>query len=155
MLRASDLLSLTVGTVQIQSGDIFPEFSVRQQKTNTPHVVSLFPHTQQSLKEWIDLSGKHPSEPVFTSTSNRNFGKALSRMQYSRLVKEWAGLAGRDPRQYSTHSMRRTKAAVIYGKTKNLRVCQLLLGHRTISSTAAYLAIDQAEAIAVARTISI
>ncbi|HQU02451.1 MAG TPA: hypothetical protein PLI12_08390, partial [Acetobacteraceae bacterium] len=42
---------------------------------------------------------------------------------------------GLDPSCYGTHSMRRTKATLIYKRTKNLRAVQLLLGHTKLEST--------------------
>jgi site-specific recombinase XerC len=38
--------------------------------------------------------------------------------------------------------MRRTKATLIYRRTKNLRAVQLLLGHTKLESTVRYLGID-------------
>jgi site-specific recombinase XerD len=71
----------------------------------------------------------------------------LSVRQYARLVKHWVALMGADPAEYGTHSLRRTKATLIYRKTKNLRAVQLLLGHRKIESTVRYLCIDVDDAI--------
>ena len=76
-------------------------------------------------------------------------------MQYSRLIKDWAAIARQDRRRFSTHSMRRTKSSLIYDQTKNLRACQLLLGHKSIGSTAEYLGVDKKEALAVAKKIKI
>jgi integrase len=71
--------------------------------------------------------------------SVRQSGSAhLSTRQYARLVKQWIALMGEDPAEYGTHSLRRTKATLIYRKTKNLRAVQLLLGHRKIESTVRY-----------------
>jgi site-specific recombinase XerC len=47
-----------------------------------------------------------------------------------------------EPRAYGTHSLRRTKVALVYRKTGNLRACQLLLGHRRLESTVRYLGIE-------------
>lgn len=41
-----------------------------------------------------------------------------------------------------THTMRRTKASLIYRRTKNLRAVQLLLGHTKLGSTVRYLGIE-------------
>ncbi|MGZ5044645.1 MAG: tyrosine-type recombinase/integrase, partial [Methylobacter sp.] len=53
----------------------------------------------------------------------------LSTRQYARIVEHWVTLIGLDPAAYGTHSMRRTKATLVYRRTKNLRAVQLLLGH--------------------------
>jgi site-specific recombinase XerD len=56
----------------------------------------------------------------------------LTTPQYARLVNRWVAMVGLDPADYGTHSLRRTKATVIYRWTKNLRAVQLLLGHRKL-----------------------
>jgi len=48
---------------------------------------------------------------------------------------------------YGTHSMRRTKATLIYRRTKNLRAVQLLLGHSKLESTVRYLGIEVDDAL--------
>ena len=53
----------------------------------------------------------------------------ISTRQYARIVNRWVESIGLDPPKYGTHSLRRTKAALIYKKTGNLRAVQLLLGH--------------------------
>ena len=45
------------------------------------------------------------------------------------------------------HSLRRTKASLIYRKTKNLRAVQLLLGHTKLESTVRYLEIEVDDAL--------
>lgn len=155
MLRCSDLLALRIEDVLSRSGEIFDEIPIQQQKTRRSVVVVLLPETQASLRAWIEVTEKRPEDPLFSSVANRNFGDALARVQYGNIVKGWAALVGRDPRRFSTHSMRRTKASVIYRQTRNLRACQLLLGHASIAHTAAYLAVDQREAIEIAKAIEV
>ena len=55
-----------------------------------------------------------------------------------------------DSALYGTHSMRRTKATLIYRRTKNLRAVQLLLGHTKIESTVRYLGIEVEDALEMA-----
>lgn len=52
-----------------------------------------------------------------------------------------------DPALYGTHSLRRTKVALIYKRTGNLRACQLLLGHTKLESTVRYLGIEVDDAL--------
>ncbi|MFA6311953.1 MAG: tyrosine-type recombinase/integrase [Sterolibacterium sp.] len=66
----------------------------------------------------------------------------VSTRQYARIVHHWAEAVGLDPSVYGTHSMRRTKATLIYKRTKNLRAVQLLLGHSKLESTVRYLGIE-------------
>jgi site-specific recombinase XerD len=56
----------------------------------------------------------------------------LGTRQYARILEHWVQELGLDPAEYVTHSMRRTKATLIYRRTKNLRAVQLLPGHRKL-----------------------
>lgn len=70
--------------------------------------------------------------------------------QCARLVDEWVGAVGLNLLEYGTHSMRRTKASLIYKATGNLRAVQILLGHINIENTVRYLGVDINYAIALA-----
>ena len=76
-------------------------------------------------------------------------GEHLSTRQYARLVGEWVALVDLEPTAYGTHSLRRTKVALVYRRTGNLRACQLLLGHRKLESTVRYLGIEVDDALAL------
>jgi integrase len=75
--------------------------------------------------------------------------------QYARLVSEWIASIGLDSRLYGTHSLRRTKATLIYRRTGNLRAVQLLLGHTKIESTVRYLGIEVDDALAIAEQVDL
>jgi integrase len=67
--------------------------------------------------------------------------------EYARLVDEGVSAVGLRPRDYGTHSLRRTKASMIYKRTGNLRTVQILLGHTKIESTVRYLGVDVENAL--------
>ena len=73
----------------------------------------------------------------------------VSTRQYARIVHQWVASIGLDPTVYGTHTMRRTKATLIYKRTKNLRAVQLLLGHLKLESTVRYLGIDVDDALEI------
>ena len=75
--------------------------------------------------------------------------------QCGRLVSDWVSSIGLDPCEYGTHSMRRTKAALIYRKTGDLRAVQLLLGHTKVDSTVRYLGVELEDALRIAEKIDI
>lgn len=75
----------------------------------------------------------------------------LSTRQYARIVQGWVASIGLDPATCGTRSLRRTKAALIYRKTGNLRAVQLLLGHTKLESTVRYLGVEADDAIAILR----
>jgi integrase len=74
----------------------------------------------------------------------------LSTRQYARIVDSWVQLLGLDTTSYGTHTLRRTKATLIYRRTKNLRAVQLLLGHSKLESTVRYLGIEVDDALEMA-----
>jgi len=86
-------------------------------------------------------------------TSRRGPNRHLTTPQYARLVSEWIGGVGLDARLFGTHSLRRTKATLIYRRTGNLRAVQLLLGHTKIESTVRYLGIEVDDALAIAEQV--
>lgn len=117
--------------------------------------MALSPSTQESLAAWLLHSGKGGKDFLWTSIGNRKTHSPLTRAHYANLVKQWAELVRLNPKRYSTHSMRRTKSAVIYDQTQNLAACQQLLGHKSIGSTALYLGVDQRKALDLAKRIKL
>jgi integrase len=81
--------------------------------------------------------------------------RSLTTRQYSRLVSGWIASIGLDASLYGTHSLRRTKATLIYRRTGNLRAVQLLLGHRKIESTVRYLGIEVDNALAITEQVDV
>jgi len=79
----------------------------------------------------------------------------LTTRQYARLVQEWAAGVGVGPAKFGTHSLRRTKAVLIYRRTGNLRAVQLLLGHTKIESTVRYFGIEVDDALAMAEQVDV
>ncbi|MBJ6923195.1 tyrosine-type recombinase/integrase [Vibrio cholerae] len=73
----------------------------------------------------------------------------MSYSYYAQIVKKWATTLGLDAAQYGTHSMRRTKATLIYATTKNIRAVQLLLGHVKLENTIRYLGVEIEDALKI------
>ena len=74
----------------------------------------------------------------------------LSTRQYARLVDDWVTAIGLRKAEYGTHSLRRTKVAMIYRATGNIRAIQILLGHTKIENTVRYLGVDVEDALLLA-----
>ena len=85
----------------------------------------------------------------------RRLEHPISTRQYARLIKTWGALAGLDALAFGTHSLRRTKPALIYRKTGNLRAVQLLLGHTKLDSTVRYLGIEVDDALGMAEQLDL
>src|SRR5690554_2942551 len=86
----------------------------------------------------------------YTFPSRIDHSRHLSTRQYARLVDEWVTAIGLQRQQYGTHSLRRTKASIIYKATGNLRAIQILLGHSKIANTVRYLGVDIEDALSLA-----
>jgi integrase len=79
----------------------------------------------------------------------------MTTRQYARLLSEWITGIGLDANVFGTHSLRRTKATLIYRRTGNLRAVQLLLGHTKVESTVKYLGIEVDDALAISEQVEI
>ena len=151
-LRSCDVVAIRVDDVA-PSGYTLDRATVRQKKTRRPVRFELTEQTRQAIDEYLHKSGRRPGQFLFAGRGEPYFG--LTTRQYARLVNEWVASIGLDPLKFGTHSMRRTKATLIYRRTGNLRAVQLLLGHTKIESTVRYLGIEIDDAIEIAEKIDI
>ncbi len=146
-LRACDLLKLRVSD-DSNGGRVASRAMILQQKTQRPVQFEITSQTRESVSAWIRFANLGVSEFLFPSRSNRT--GHVSRRQYARIVESWVNEIGLDPAVYGTHSLRRSKASLIYRRTKNLRAIQLLLGHAKLESTVRYLSIEVDDALELA-----
>ena len=144
MLRASDLVRLDLDDVVDRNGDIRTECEIIMKKTKKRVKFRLADHTRQALKLWIDTRPPFSGEWLFPGKGAEGH---ISEVHYRRMAKEWFDAAGLDVRDFSTHSLRRTKAAEMYRQTKNIKAISLRLGHSNPSVTAEYLGIDDADSL--------
>ena len=105
--------------------------------------------TKEAVSAWIHMNALKADDFLF-QTARRGRHGHLSTRQYSRIVHSWIRELGADSAAYSTHSIRRTKASLIYRRTKNLRAVQLLLGHTKLESTVRYLGMEVDDALEMA-----
>jgi integrase len=146
-LRACDLVKLRVKDVS--HGDcIAARTMVMQQKTQRPVQFEITEQTRDALAAWIQCASLRTEDFLFPSRVNKS--PHLSTRQYARIVSGWVREIGLDTSAYGTHTMRRTKASLIYRRTKNLRAVQLLLGHTKLESTVRYLGIEVDDALEMA-----
>ena len=151
-LRGCDVVAIRVEDVAA-SGYTTDRATVRQKKTGRPVRFELSEQTRQAVDDYLKAANKKPGEFLFTS--RRGTQTNMTTRQYARLVSEWIRSAGLDPRLFGTHSLRRTKATLIYRRTGNLRAVQLLLGHTKIESTVRYLGIEVDDALAIAEQVDV
>lgn len=146
-LRGCDLVKLRVRDVT-HGNQVAPRAIIMQQKTQRPVQFELTEPTRTALAVWI--SKAKLSSEQFLFPSRLRASPHVSTRQYARVVSKWVASIGLDPADYGTHSLRRTKATLIYRRTKNLRAVQLLLGHTKLESTVRYLGIEVDDALEIA-----
>ena len=146
-LRACDLVCLRVRDIA-QGGQVARRAMVMQRKTKRPVKFEIAGQAREAVQKWIDEANLKSQQFLFPSRI-RNGGHITTR-QYSRRLRNWIKDIGLNPLDYGTHSLRRTKATLIYRRTKNLRAVQLLLGHSKLESTVRYLGIEVEDALEMA-----
>jgi integrase len=146
-LRSCDLVKIRVREVT-HGATILRRAMVVQQKTGLPVQFEITEQTRETINNWINHAELKSDDYLFKSRNR--ISSHLSTRQYARRVDSWVRNIGLDPTEYGTHSMRRTKATLIYRRTKNLRAVQILLGHTKMESTIRYLGIEVDDALEMA-----
>jgi len=151
-LRGCDVVSLKVENVAPQ-GYAIDRATIRQRKTGRPVKFEISDHTRQAIDTYLASSSRATGKFLFAG--HRGDGSHLSTRQYARLIAGWISGIGLDSTLFGTHSLRRTKATLIYRRTGNLRAVQILLGHTKIESTVRYLGIEVDDALEIAEKIDV
>lgn len=149
MLRASDLVRLTVGDVLGWDGTVLEVIEVRQKKTGTPVKCLLTSETEAAVVKYFTV--KNDNSPWMFP----GYASFLREACYRRLLKGWIAMAKLDPSLYSTHSVRRTKSSEVYRRTRNIEAVRQLLGHSSLAHTQRYLGVASEEALALAGMVAI
>ena len=128
-LRGCDVVAVRVEDVAAGAYTV-DRTTVRQKKTERPVKFELSEQTRQGIDDYLKAANKRPGEFLFTGRRGAN--TSMTTRQYARIVSEWIRSAGLPPKLFGTHSLRRTKATLIYRRTGNLQAARLLLGHTKI-----------------------
>jgi integrase len=151
-LRGCDVVALKVEDVA-PNGYAVDRATIRQKKTGRPVKFELTDQTREAIDDYLRVTNRKVGEFLFAGRSG--VGRCMTTRQYARLVSSWIASIGLDPKLFGTHSLRRTKATLIYRRTGNLRAVQLLLGHTKIESTVRYLGIEVDDALSIAEQIDV
>jgi len=151
-LRSCDLVALRINDVMV-AGSIRERAVIVQKKTGRPVQFELTEQTREAVHTWMMRRTARDGDYLFPSRVHTCLH--LSTRQYARIVNHWVASIGLDPHKYGTHSLRRTKAALIYKKTGNLRAVQLLLGHTKLESTVRYLGIEVDDALQISEQVEL
>ena len=145
-LRGCDLVNLRVRDIT-HGNQILARAMIVQRKTQRPVQFELTEPTRMAVTTWLDKAKLKPEQYLFPSRLADS--PHVSTRQYARIVHQWISAIGLDPTVYGTHTMRRTKATLIYRRTKNLRAVQILLGHTKLESTVRYQGIEVDDALEI------
>jgi integrase len=146
-LRGCDLVKIKLSDVS-HGAQIARRATIMQQTTKRPVQFELTQQTRESVMKWVNHAGLGANDYLFKSRVRRS--EHISTRQYARIVESWVSEIGLDPVDYGTHSLRRTKAALIYRRTRNIRAVQILLGHSKLESAVRYLGIEVDDALEMA-----
>lgn len=146
-LRGCDLVKIRIRDL-VAGTEVRTRSTVIQQKTRRPVQFEITADVRASLLAWLERRGGTVEDYAFPSRIDHT--KHMSTRHYARLVDEWVTAVGLRPEEYGTHSLRRTKASMIYRATGNIRAIQILLGHSKIENTVRYLGVDVEDALLLA-----
>ena len=135
-MRGCDLVDLRLRDI-FHGNQIMSRAIVMQQKTKRPVQFEITEQTREAVKAWVAKANLNSEQYLFPSRLRKS--PHITTRQYARIVHRWVESIGLDTADYGTHTMRRTKATLIYRSTKNLRAIQLLLGHNRLESTVGLL----------------
>ena len=143
-LRGCDVVRIKIGDL-VSGGQVRHRAMVVQQKTGRPVQFEILDPARASLLTWLNRRGGSVDDFAFPSRIDP--ADHVSTRQYARLVDEWVTAVGLPRQDYGTHSLRRTKASLVYKRTGNLRAVQILLGHTKIETPVRYLGVDIEDAL--------
>ena len=152
-LRSCDIRKLKIGDVLNQDGTVRKRLKMFQKKNKEGVECVISEPTRKLLVAWIKENGGSWNDPLFPGRTKEG---TLGLKQHQRLVKQWVSAIGiNNSEEYSSHTMRRTKASIVYAISKNLEYVRMILGQKTIAAASYYLGVDNEEALAVSQKISL
>ncbi len=155
MLRSSDLRNLKVSDVINPSGIVKDSVSVKQIKTGKKTLAMPLMDTSKTAIA-KHLSNKSQDDFIFSGNKSHYTKQPISTQQYSRIVKSWMRKLGlEDVNEFSTHSIRKSKASIIYKSTHDVDAIRRLLGQSSIIATSAYLGVTDNSALELAKSINL
>jgi integrase len=153
MLRASDLVRILVEEItDHHSLMVVHQAQVRMKKTGDVATFPLSEKTRAAVKQWLDCREHRGSDWLFYG---RPWWEPLTEVRYRQIAKTWFRSIGLPARHYSTHSLRRTKATIMYDETNDIKAVSELLGHRDTKMTEKYIGMTRAKAVAMAAKIDV
>ena len=137
-LRGWDLVNLRVRDHGIQ---MLTRAMVIQRKTQRPVQFELTEDTRNAVAAWVAKANLKSEQYLFPSRLQNS--PHVSTRQYARIVHRWVAAIGLDSTVYGTQTMHRTKATLIYWRTKNLRAVWTPLFSRLLANSTCRIRIFQ------------
>lgn len=138
-LRTIEIQRANVGDIR-NAGDhpaLFIQGKGREEKTE---YIKLPAPVEKALRQYLkDRGTAAPSDPLFTSESDRNAGGRLTPKSISRIVKGRFIAAGYNSELLTAHSLRHTAGTLNLLNGGSLEETQQLLRHSNINTTMIYL----------------
>ena len=138
-LKARDIVRLRVCDIA-RGSHILSRAAIAQLKSKRAIQFEINAETRSSVAAWIAHAGLKSNQHLFPSRLSES--PHLSTRQYARLVRSWVKSIGLNPRAYGTQSLQRTRAALIYRRTKSVLAAQLFVGHTRLRTTARFLGLE-------------
>ena len=153
MLRGTDVCQIYTREIQDADGNIKEESTVMQKKTGNSVSFAITKKTTKALLKWLEVrDGDFRGPWLFPG---RKPGTHITYKTYLRRTKAWAKMINIDVDKIGTHSMRRTKASIMFEKNKDPDEVRELLGHASLESTRYYLGGSRKKALAAAKKLEI
>lgn len=146
-LRSCDLIKIRVRDVT-HGSTVGLRALVMQQKTGLPVQFEITDQTRESISYWINHAELMSDDYLFKSRNRES--SHISTRHYARLVDKWVRDIGLDPAEFGSLTLQRTKASLIYRRSKNVRAAQILLGHTKMESMLRCLGIEVEDALEMA-----
>ena len=136
-LRVSELVHVQVSQFRRQ-----PDSILVVGKGGRERLVPLGLAAKSAAADWLELRDATPgyvlSDYMFPGVSSTSDGVAMTRHQFSKLLKTIAVAAQIDPRRVTPHKIRHSFATHMLNRGADLRSLQTMLGHADIATTQIY-----------------
>jgi site-specific recombinase XerD len=144
-LRASEVCGIKLADVDLKAGSI----SIRRLKGSLHTIQPIYQHRGQplldetaALRAWLRKRSADGSDYLFTSQK----GGKLSRIQFFRVFRTVGELASLPVEKRHPHVLKHSLASHLVAGNANLALIRQALGHRSISSTMAYVGTSDSQA---------
>ena len=137
-LRTVEVVRANVGDIRFERGKVFL-YVTGKGHSEADEKVLLSKQTYKAIQMYHKARGKvQASEPLFTSTSNRNKNGRLDTQSIRKMVKRNLREIGYDSPRLTAHSLRHSTASNLIFAGVELPKVQMVLRHKSLNTTMIY-----------------